>query len=169
MRFHFLTLALGILLQDQIQGATIKEEPKPMIWESSRMKAHLVRLKPGQDLVAELKNWAKSNHIRASSILSAAGSLKRVTLRYANQPKPETREGHFEIVSPSGMLDAESMHVHASVSLPSGETIGGHLMGENLVYTTLELAIAEYEDVHFTREKDDTYGYSELKILKNSK
>ena len=140
-----------------------------MTWESSRMKAHLVRLKPGQDLVAELKNWAKSNHIRAGSILSAAGSLKKVTLRYANQPKPETREGHFEIVSLSGMLDAESMHLHSSVSLPSGETIGGHLMGENLVYTTIELAIAEYEDVHFTREKDETYGYSELKIQKTPK
>ena len=140
-----------------------------MNWETSRMKAHLVRLRPGQDLTSELKTWAKTNGIRAASILSAVGSLKKVTLRFANQPKPVTKEGHFEIVSLTGMLDSETMHLHASVSLPSGETIGGHIMGENTIYTTIELSIAEYEDVRFAREKDETYGYQELRVFRTPK
>lgn len=140
-----------------------------MNWETSRIKAHLVRLRPNQDLTSELKLWAKTRGIHAASILSAVGSLKKVTLRFANQPKAETKEGHFEITSLTGMLDSETMHIHASVSLPSGETIGGHLMGENIIYTTIELSIAEYQDVRFTREKDDTFGYQELRIQKSSK
>lgn len=140
-----------------------------MDWQTSRIKVHLVRLTPGKNLVSELTTWAKTNQIHAASILSAVGSLKKITLRFANQPSPETREGHFEIVSLSGMLDSESMHLHAAVSLPGGETIGGHLMGENIVFTTLELAVAEYEEVRFTREKDETYGYPELKITKEKK
>jgi predicted DNA-binding protein with PD1-like motif len=148
-------------------GPPMKKDPSPAAWETSRMKAHLVRLAPGQDLLFELRNWAKSRKIKAASILSAVGSLKKVTLRFANQPDASSREGFFEIVSLTGMLDEQSLHLHASVSLPSGETIGGHLTGENRIYTTLELSIAEYEDVQFLREKDPTYGYPELRIKKN--
>jgi len=155
-----------LLLFFHFPGAMAKEDSKPVNWETSRIKAHVVRLKPGQDLVAELTSWAKQNHIKAASILSVVGSLKKVTLRFANQPKPEVREGHFEIVSVTGTLNEDSMHLHASVSLPTGATLGGHLMGENLVYTTAEIAVAEFQDLTFGREKDDTFGYSELSIRK---
>ncbi|MBU6154161.1 MAG: DUF296 domain-containing protein [Bdellovibrionales bacterium] len=168
MKFLILTLLTAWLCfpQESSGSATKPEVQKKMEWKSSRTKAHLVRLSPGQDPILELKSWAKSNGIRAASILSAVGSLKKITLRFANQPKPETREGFFEIVSLGGMFDLQSMHLHIAASLPSGETIGGHWMGENLVYTTLELAVVEYQDLLFTREKDDTYGYSELVIQK---
>ncbi len=145
------------------------ETHRTMDWQTSRIKAHLVRLAPGQNLLAELTAWAKENQIRAASIVSAVGSLKKVTLRFANQPSPETREGHFEVIALNGMLDSESMHLHAAVSLPDGTTLGGHLMGEAIIYTTLELSIAEYEGLRFTRKKDETYGYPELHILKEKK
>jgi predicted DNA-binding protein with PD1-like motif len=160
----FLILALG--LQVPFLAASAKEEFPQMTHVSSKVKAHVFRLKPGQDLVSELSAWAKRHHIKAASILSGVGSLKKVTLRYANQPKAETKEGHFEIVSLTGMLSEDSLHLHASVALPDGSTLGGHLMGENLIYTTAEIAIAEFEDAVFSREKDDTYGYSELVVKK---
>ena len=131
---------------------------------SSRIKAHVIRLKPGQDLLAAIKEFAKEKHLKAASILSAVGSLTRVTLRYANQPSGTTRDGHFEIVSLSGTLSEDSLHLHASVSDSTGATAGGHLTGENKVYTTVELAIAEYEDYRFVREKDPAYGYEELAV-----
>ena len=143
-----------------------KDEVKAMTPLTSRIKAHVFRLKPGQDLLEEIKNWAKSNHIKAASILTVVGSLKKVSLRYANQSKAETKEGHFEIVSLTGMVSEDSVHLHASVALPNGETIGGHLMGENLIYTTAEIALGEFEDLTFAREKDDTFGYQELVVKK---
>jgi predicted DNA-binding protein with PD1-like motif len=131
---------------------------------SSRIKAHMLRLKPGQDLLPALREFAKERHLKAASILSAVGSLTRVTLRYANQPSGTTRDGHFEIVSLSGTLNEDSLHLHASVSDSTGTTAGGHLTGENKVYTTVELAIAEYEDYRFAREKDLAFGYDELVV-----
>jgi predicted DNA-binding protein with PD1-like motif len=131
---------------------------------SSRIRAHVLRLKPGQNLLDEIRKFAKAKKIKAGSILSAVGSLTQVTLRFANQPTGTSREGHFEIVSLVGTLNEDSLHLHAAVSDSTGTTVGGHLTGENRIYTTLELSIAEYEDYQFNREKDPTFGYDELVI-----
>ena len=53
-----------------------------------------------------------------------------------------------------------------SVADSTGKTIGGHLLDENLFYTTIELVIADLTDLEFTRETDSTYGYQELVIKK---
>ncbi|HEX4840361.1 MAG TPA: DUF296 domain-containing protein, partial [Rhabdochlamydiaceae bacterium] len=37
---------------------------------SSKITAHVFRLRPGQDFIEELKHWAKQNRIRAGAILS---------------------------------------------------------------------------------------------------
>jgi hypothetical protein len=155
-----LVLCFNSLMSNASPAAARPDAPLP----ASRMKASVLRLKPGQDLLTELKEFAKSRDLKAGSILSAVGSLTKVTLRYANQPKGTTREGHFEIVSLTGMISKDSLHLHAAVSDSSGNTIGGHLTGENLIYTTLEISIAEYEDYQFIREKDQTFGYDELVV-----
>ena len=143
----------------------LKKEPTSMTTlPASPIKAYVLRLKPGQDLLKEIKEFAKARHLKAGSILSAVGSLTQVTLRFANQPKGTSREGHFEIVSLSGMVSEDSVHLHAAVSDSTGATLGGHLTGENLIYTTVELSIAEYEDYRFSREKDPTFGYDELVV-----
>ena len=138
-------------------------QPTPL---TSSVKAHVFRLKPGQDLLAEIKSWAKTHHIKAASILSAVGSLTKVTLRYANKPDATSQEGHFEVVSLTGTLNEDSVHLHASVSDSTGRTYGGHLTGENRIYTTVEIAIAEFENLKFDREKDETFGYAELVVKK---
>jgi hypothetical protein len=158
-----ITLVASILFANSAIGA---EEKKSMPAVTSGVKAHLFRLKPGQNLLDELKNWAKTNHIKAGSILSVVGSLTKTTLRFANEPSPVTKEGHFEIVSLTGTINEDSLHLHAAVSTPKGETIGGHLTGDNIIYTTAEIAIAEYTDAAFTREKDETFGYNELVVKK---
>ncbi|NDG85371.1 MAG: DNA-binding protein [Proteobacteria bacterium] len=161
----FLTVLTNLISRNTYGAAPMKEEVKTMTTAlSSRVKAHVIRLKPGQDLLAGIKDFAKQKHLKAASIISAVGSLTRVTLRYANQPSGTSRDGHFEIVSLSGMVSEDSVHLHASVSDSAGATMGGHLTGENKVYTTVELAIAEYEDIRFTREKDPTFGYDELVV-----
>lgn len=129
-------------------------------------KAFTIRLQPGEDVKAMLSNFAKTNHLKATSIVSAVGSLTRFSLRYANQKNPTVKEGHFEIVSLSGTLSEDSMHIHASVSDEKGRTYGGHLTEGNLIYTTLEVTVLEQVDKVFSREQDAKTGYQEL-IIKN--
>ncbi len=129
---------------------------------ADRARWFALRLRPGQDLRQELQRFAKAHALRAGFVASCAGSLTRASLRWANQPQATVREGHFEIVSLSGTLAAESMHLHASVSDSTGATFGGHLMDGSLVYTTAEIVIGELQGVEFAREPDSTYGYREL-------
>ena len=130
----------------------------------SRVRAHTLRLKPGQGLTEELQAWAKSQQIRAAAIMTTVGSLTRVNLRYANQKESVAEDGHFEIVSLVGTLNEDSMHLHLSVSDGKGQTRGGHLMPGNIIYTTAEIVIAEIEDADFTREPDPQSGYRELVV-----
>ena len=45
----------------------------------SRMRAHVFRLKPGQDFMNELMLWAKKNKIKATSIVSVVGTGAKKT------------------------------------------------------------------------------------------
>ncbi len=137
---------------------------KAVVSVPSKIKAHALRLKPGQDLTEELDHWAKEHKIKAATMMSAVGSFKKINIRYANQPKMSSQDGFFEIVSLVGTLNEEGMHLHASVSNTKGETFGGHLAAGNIIYTTAEIVIAELEDATFTREQDPASGYKELVV-----
>lgn len=50
-------------------------------------RSYVVRLRPGQELKAELQRFARDEELRAASIVSAVGSLTNVSLRFANQPE----------------------------------------------------------------------------------
>ena len=107
----------------------------------------------------------KEHHIRAGVILTCVGSLEQVTLRYANTGKASQMNGHFEIVSLVGTFAEHSgQNIHLTVSEGQGITTGGHMLAGNKVYTTAELVLGELEDVEFTRELDETYGYEELAV-----
>lgn len=123
-----------------------------------------LRLTPGQDLRVELARFAKAKKLRAAFVASCAGSCTRTSVRYANQPSASVREGHFEIVSLTGTLAADGMHVHASFADSTGATFGGHLMDGSLVYTTAEIVIGELSRAAYAREVDSTYGYRELVV-----
>jgi predicted DNA-binding protein with PD1-like motif len=123
-----------------------------------------LRLRPGQDLRVELGRFARAHKLRAAFVASCAGSCTRTSIRCANQPGASVREGHFEIVSLTGTLAADGMHVHASFADSTGATFGGHLMDGSIVYTTAEIVIGEQERAVFAREVDPTYGWYELAV-----
>ena len=112
----------------------------------------------------ELQKFATENQLRAATILSGVGSVKEVSIRYANQELPTKLTGYYEIVSLQGTLALDSMHTHISVADKSGTTVGGHLMDGTLVYTTCEIVLLEQLDFEFTRKPDATTGYKELII-----
>ena len=132
-------------------------------WAASRTTRYFaLRLRPGEDLLASLKRFAKDRGLQAAFVASCAGSAMRTSVRYANQPVASVREGHFEIVSLTGTLSADGAHVHAAFADSTGATYGGHLMDGTRIYTTAEIVLGELEGVSFAREPDSTYGYREL-------
>ncbi|MBT1702574.1 DUF296 domain-containing protein [Fulvivirgaceae bacterium PWU20] len=130
----------------------------------STSKVYVLRLKPHEDLKKAIMTFARENNIKAGIILTCVGSLEQFNIRYANQPNGSKSNGHFEIVSLVGTFSDSSSHIHISISDKTGKTLGGHLLDENLIYTTAEIAVAEITDVSFSRETDSTYGYKELVI-----
>ena len=131
---------------------------------NNSFRVHTIRLQPGVDVMTELKKFIANNQIEAGFIMSAVGSLTNYNIRFANQEVGSQAEGHFEVVSLTGLLSTKGNHVHISVSDSTGRTIGGHLLNGNLVYTTLEVVIGEDLDHIYNRETDPTFGYKELVV-----
>jgi uncharacterized protein len=123
---------------------------------------------PGDDLRKGIEAVVKQKGIVAGWIECGVGSLNRYHIRFANQPKGMQAEGYFEIVSLMGTVSVNGSHIHISISDEKGQTIGGHLLEGNVVYTTAEIVIQEEDDLVFTREHDGTTGFKELQI-KNKK
>lgn len=133
---------------------------------SSSVEIHVLRLKPDQDLKKSLIAYVSEKKIKAASIVSAVGSLKQLNVRLpsANSVSILKKNEYFEIVSLSGTLSAEGLHLHVSVSDHSGQVFGGHLLDSNLIFTTAELVICEYPQFEFLRTHDLVTGYKELEV-----
>jgi uncharacterized protein len=131
---------------------------------NAQMKTIAFRLLPGQDLRMGIDSVVKKNNIQAGWILSGVGSLTKFNMRFANMQNNTTETGHFEIVSLTGTVSANGGHLHISVSDGTGKTIGGHLLKENIIYTTAEIVIGYDEKMKFTRVKDGTTPFEELKV-----
>jgi uncharacterized protein len=124
-----------------------------------------LRLLPGADVRPALETLAKRERIRAGVIMGAVGSLSHVHLRFAGAQTPTALAGKHEILTLSGTVSEDGVHVHMSVANAHGDCKGGHLMMGCQVNTTLEIAIALLPMMHFRREFDPATGYPELKIL----
>lgn len=131
-------------------------------------KAHAFRLKPGQDLKKQIESFAEINHIQAGWIACVVGSLTDYHIRFANQSSGSKGHGHFEILSLTGTVSVNGSHLHICISDHTGKSIGGHLLDENIIYTTAEIIISEAEEYIFTRENDGTTEWKELQIKRNS-
>lgn len=131
---------------------------------SSRLKAYAFRLRPHEDLKKCVQQFAKTNKLKAGAILSAVGSLEQLHIRFANQPEGIIKTGFFEIVSLTGTFSEASCHIHICVSDANGQTLGGHLLGENLIFTTAEIVVVNLYDLEFIRLKDTVYNYKELVV-----
>ena len=128
------------------------------------MKIHAFRLQPNQDLKISLEKYAQENQIKAGVILTCVGSLKRATLRMADEDVIKTFEKQFEIVSLVGTFSIDGCHLHMSLSDADGNVIGGHLKEQCIIYTTAEIVICEIDGMIFNREIDENTGFKELVV-----
>jgi hypothetical protein len=132
------------------------------------MKAHAVRLEPGDDLVSSLQRVANALSENNCFIISAVGSLSSVTLRMANATAQgtgtlSTWNENMEILSMVGTFAQHDKHLHLCLSDATGATIGGHLVS-GTVFTTLELVLGTIEGIRFERAFDQRTGFRELVV-----
>jgi len=128
----------------------------------------VLRFEPHDDLKKRIAAFTHERNIQAGAIVSGVGSLEDVHLRFANRPEGTKLHGPHEILSLTGTLSVNGLHLHLSVADTNGQVTGGHLLDDNLVYTTAEIVIAVFTDISFKREIDPTYGYKELQIQKKA-
>lgn len=121
------------------------------------------RLTKGSDLKKKIESYAINNKI-SGVILCAVGCLSKLTIRLADGESILEKEGMFEIVSITGTLSEDGVHIHISVSDELGNTIGGHLKDGCIVNTTAEIVLNIFDNIKIKREYDESTGYDELII-----
>ena len=121
------------------------------------------RLTKGMDLKKEIEKYTMDNKI-SGIILCCVGSLDKLVIRLADGKTILEKEDNFEIVSTTGTLSPDGVHIHISVSDNKGNTIGGHLKDGCIVNTTAEVCLLTFENIKFNREFDKATGYDELVI-----
>ncbi|MGI9876588.1 PPC domain-containing DNA-binding protein [Vibrio chagasii] len=122
------------------------------------------RLTRGQDLKLELQKLVTKHNVAAGSISSCVGCVSQINIRLANANHTKLIKAPFEIVSVMATLTPNHQHVHISVADENGDVIGGHLLEGTIIATTAELIIHRYDTLTFSREHDDSTGYTELTI-----
>lgn len=132
------------------------------------MNVFALRLKPDQDLRQSLKTFAEEQNIKAGFVLTAIGSLKQATIRFANQNVSTALNDKFEIISLNGTLATTGIHLHIAIADKQGKTLSGHLDNGCLIYTTAEIVIGTSEEFTFIRTLDEQTGYKELEIVPKS-
>ena len=64
----------------------------------SPIEATAIRINPGGDLKSELSSLASDHELQAAAVISAVGSLSKVSLRFANRPETTELDGKHEII-----------------------------------------------------------------------
>lgn len=132
--------------------------------ESLALRTVAARFTPGVDLRNAIERLGQEHHVEAGCVISAVGSLKSATLRLAGADTYTKFKGPFEIVSLSGTISPNGVHLHLSIAGADGKAVGGHLVRGCVVLTTVELVLADLGGVRFARMPDATTGYKELNI-----
>jgi predicted DNA-binding protein with PD1-like motif len=158
---YFLCIAASLMLC--LGSATVWAQTIESA-QAKKIRIYALRLKPNQDLRAELERFVSENRLSAGFILTAVGSLKETRIRLADQSDSTMFEGKFEIVSLVGTLSRDGVHLHISLADEKGRTIGGHLTEGCKIYTTAEIVIGATDEIIFTRETDAETTFKELKI-----
>ncbi|XP_059145980.1 bifunctional protein GlmU-like [Physella acuta] len=134
---------------------------------SGPLQCYPLRLHPGQEITGTLLEFVRANNLTSAFVLSCVGSVTKAQLRMAAGELIRYFEGHYEIVSLVGTLSGgERGHLHISLSDEHGEVIGGHVIGDLIVYTTAEVMIGNTAGVAFSRPLDQETGFDELVIEK---
>jgi len=125
-----------------------------------------LRLQPGDDLRVALELPLQREFPNGAFVVCGIGSLSRVSLRLAGADALLTLDGLFEILTLSGTLTVDGVHLHMSIANAQGQVIGGHVGPGCIVRTTAEILIAPLQGWTLGRAFDAATGYPELTVLR---
>ena len=125
------------------------------------------RVKPGQELLAEITGHCREHGISSGVVLGIIGSVTSARLNFLvglpGRYDSIAYEGPLEIVSAQGSValcgDDLIVHVHLQLS-SQGTCTGGHL-AEATVFSTAEVVVGEL-DCQLRRSPDSYTGLKEL-------
>ena len=131
---------------------------------TSTPEAAAFRLLPGDDLRRGIEEAFEATGARAGFVAAVVGSLTEARLRHAGREEGAVTPGPLEILSLSGTLGEDGVHLHLSVSDARGAVAGGHLLHGCPVRTTAEIVLGLLPDLVFERPVDPATGHRELAI-----
>ena len=122
---------------------------KAKVVEDADVVTYVVVCDPGDEAVAALTQFARSERLEAAQI-TAVGAFERATVGWFDRAAKEYRRipvgEQCEVLSLLGDVatgpDGPSVHAHVVLGLPDGTTRGGHLI-EGHVFPTLEVIVTE--------------------------
>jgi predicted DNA-binding protein with PD1-like motif len=126
----------------------------------------LGRLPYGKDFVNTIEDFCVQNSIQ-TGVFSVIGAVMSVTLGSYDQNQQVyvtfKREGPLEIVHCTGNVSLKdgkvAVHAHAVLADMNGQTIGGHIFSETVVYAG-EIHVQELLGKPLEREYDEKTGLS---------
>lgn len=126
----------------------------------------LGRLPYGKDLIVAVEGFC-ADHAIQTAVFSVIGSVTSATLGSYDQNQQVyvtfKKEEPLEIVHCTGNVSLKdgkiAVHAHAVLADINGQTVGGHIFSETVVYAG-EIYIQELSGKPLEREYDDTTGLS---------
>ncbi|WP_455278321.1 PPC domain-containing DNA-binding protein [[Eubacterium] cellulosolvens] len=137
----------------------------------------VVRLKPKDEIREKIEEVMKHNGLKKAVILSAIGSVFEATffgvkkdsgLPFGKDKITVIKQtGPFEVLTLEGNIlpagDQLISHIHIALGGHDGSILGGHL-DRAIVYTTLELFLAEIRNSKVEKEPDKIAGGIQIRL-----
>jgi hypothetical protein len=132
------------------------------------------RILPGSDLVTGIEKICRKHDVRQAIILGAIGSIVNPHIEWAafTEARPvtgntasRTLAGAGSLMSGQGLVcetegtDELNIHIHCTVTDPSGTVLGGHFNKQAVeVLSTTDLTLVEITGVKVIRRPDPISG-----------
>jgi len=121
-------------------------------------RVHIVRIDPGEDVLASLERFVQDAGIRQAVVLGGYGTLATYHLHWVthNRIPTENRfrrgEGGIEILAMNGLVVEGRPHVHVALATTDG-AFGGHLEAGCIAYVLCEVFLGEVQGVALSRQR----------------
>ncbi len=129
----------------------------------------MVRLDDGEDVFAQITEFARRHSVRAGAIVSGIGMFKTATVGYwdGKEYRPHSIDTPHELVALHGSIaeadGAPSIHLHVALAGPEHRIVGGHLMRAT-VGVLNEIYLETFPGQRFGRPLDESFGLRRLDL-----
>ena len=156
------------------------EQPGIRVGEGALGRILALHMDPGTDVLKGLQRALADQGLRSAVIISGAGSLKQAVLRNVRSIPNQfpitdanrvyvAKDEPMELLSLTGNVAVRQdgvvvVHGHLVISsgLQDGLAYGGHLVEGSIVFSTMEILVAEVAGLALTRRVDEITRAAEL-------